>query len=179
MASLTHRHIKLSSHHSRHIDALVKAGKIERSMDKQAMYELIDAELKTLGFTHRKVMIIPEDTVEVYDWLQMEDQPNIRFVMSKRDGMELSLVDPVEKPRIIRGRKLAPEDTKAGIAQRHAQEMVKVSNHRSRYKRGLELALQTLGIPTEQINRAIDQCREADFDPIVKLVTDHKENNHG
>lgn len=64
------------------------------------------------------------------------------------------------------GRKLAPEDTKAGIQRRHGAEMCKVLNDRERLKGALAQLLRANGVPEGTINEIITDVRAANFESL-------------
>lgn len=123
----------------------------------------------TLTLVHHGVALNEQQmkVAETVTFDGIRDGWSTRKLEARLDEALLTAGCPVpipEKPvKPAKSRKLAPADTKAGIAKRHADAMSKALNERQRFKRGLELVLGQQGYSEATITRIVDEVAIANF----------------
>lgn len=146
---VTHRFHRLNDQQKAAVGLVLEEARIDHALGKQwtqlVGYERIDQALASAGLpvpVDHTIRVTPINSIEAWDVIcQVFD--------AKR-----------------KGRKLAPEDTKAGIAHRHGLELAKVANERQRFKRAIELLLANLGHTPEHTKLLIEEFRVANFSSI-------------
>lgn len=146
---VTHRFHRLNDQQKAAVGLVLEEARVDSALGKRwtqlVGYERIDQALASAGLpvpVDHSIRVTPINSVEAWDAI-------CQVLDAKR-----------------KGRKLAPEDTKAGIAHRHGLELAKVANERQRFKRAIEILLGDIGHEPDRVKVMIEEFRFANFSSI-------------